>query len=506
MNAQLPLPPVDSGLRRLFFEDFELRLDSGELFRAGALVKLQPQPAKVLEILASRSGEVVSREEIRQLVWGDAFVDLDASLNFCVKEIRRALGDSATSPRFVETIPRRGYRFLLPVRTDEGAPEPPPPVLLPPDPPARKPWRWSGLGAAAGMAIGLLILLTFLLGSRLQPVPSPKERPKAKPSSETANEAYLRGIYLFEREKYDEAETSFGDVILLDPGFAPAYAKLAMAQLKRAQPPDPGVPETAVRRALELDPDLAEAHALLGQLLFQRHLDWSGAEREIRKALELDPENAKTYFTYSQYLQALGRHAEAIEAVKRARELDPAWMLSGSNYAWYLYLDGQYEEAIRQARDILKLHPPGSSSTPEQVTNGVLVCQDTILSSAWMLGDQETALTAAKAILEALGRPQEAARLRSLDEFWRGREQRIQEALRTMALDPYTTAKNAMVMGQRDRALSLLSRCAPKDILAFPFAAVEPLFDELHGDPRWTRILDDCLKLPADAPARHRTP
>ncbi|HJX26517.1 MAG TPA: winged helix-turn-helix domain-containing protein, partial [Thermoanaerobaculia bacterium] len=97
----------------LCFGDLELHLDSGELFRAGERVKLQPQPAKVLEVLASRSGEVVSREEIRRLVWGEeTFVDLDASLNFCIKQIRQALGDSALAPRFVETIPRRGYRFL----------------------------------------------------------------------------------------------------------------------------------------------------------------------------------------------------------------------------------------------------------------------------------------------------------------------------------------------------------------------------------------------------------
>lgn len=499
MNAQLALPPTASGLRRLLFADFELRLDSGELFQGGTPVKLQPQPAKVLEVLASRSGEVVGREEIRRLVWGDAFVDFDASLNFCVKEIRRALGDSATSPRFVETVPRRGYRFLMPVRTDEEAHEPPqaPPL------PAPKPRRWSGLGAA-GTAVGLLILLTFLLGSRLHPVPS-TDRPKTKPkpSSEPANEAWLRGVYLLERGEYGKAETSFEDVILLDPGFAPAYPKLARAQLKREVPQDPEVAEAIVRRALELDPGLADAHALLGELLFHR-LDWRGADREIQKALDLDPENAEAYLVRSFYLQALGHHDEAIAAVKRARDLEPASMLADSNYAWYLYLDRQYEEAIRHAKKTLELFPLSAQTMTKEAQEGVLICQDTILSSARMLGDRETALTAAKAILEALGHPQEAIQLRDLDEFWRGREQRIQEAQRTMAVDPYYPAKNAVVMGERDRALDLLSRCAPKGSLALPFAAVEPMFDDLHDDPRWPKVLDGCLKLPAGAPARHR--
>jgi Tfp pilus assembly protein PilF len=356
------------------------------------------------------------------------------------------------------------------------------------------------------MAVSLLVLLMVLLGIRLHPVSPPKDGPKMlpRPSSEAANEAWLRGIYHLEHEQYEEADASFGEVTLLDPAFAPAYVKLARAQLKREKPPDPGVTEAAVRHALELDPGQAEAHALLGQLLLYLHLDWSGAGREIRKALDLDPENAETYLVYSLYLQAQGWHAEAIAAVKRARDLDPASMLADSNYAWYLYLDHQYEEAIRHARNTLKLYPFDSKTMTREAQEGVLVCQDTILSSARMLGDRETAVTAAKAVLEALERPQEAARLRNLDEFWRGREQRIQEKLRIMTFDPYTQAKNAMAMEEPARALSLLGRCTPKGVMTFPFAAVEPAFDELHGDPRWPRILDDCLKLPANAPARKR--
>ena len=494
MNAQLLPPPVDSGLRRLLFEDFELRLDSGELFQGGAPVKLQPQPARVLEVLASRSGEVVSREEIRQLVWGDAFVDLDASLNFCVKEIRRALGDSATSPRFVETVPRRGYRFLMPVRTAEDSRERPLPAR--PALPARQ-W-WSRLGAAS-TAVGLLILLTFLLGSSVHPVPTPEARP------EKGGEDYLLGIHSLEHQEYEKAESSFEDVILLDPDFAPAYAKLALARLKRMEkPPDPEVTETAARRALELDPSLAEAHAALGQILFLRHLDWEGAGRELQKAVALGPRSADAHLFYSQYLEALGRHAEAMDAVKRARELDPASMLAGANYAWYFYLDGQYEEAVHQARKILKLYPTGAEMTSQAAKESVLICQDTILLSAWRLGDQETALAAAKEGLEVLRLPQQAAQLRDLKEFFRGREQRIHKTMQVTPVDPYYLARTALDLGERHRALDLLSRCAPKGGLAFPFAAVEPAFDELHGDPRWSKILDDCLKLPADAPARDR--
>src|SRR5213075_1581198 len=88
----------------------------------GDPIKLAPQPLKVLEILVRRSGEVVTRAEIREHVWcKDTFVDFEQGLNFCIRQIREALGDTAVAPRFIETLPRRGYRFLLPVERPAAA-------------------------------------------------------------------------------------------------------------------------------------------------------------------------------------------------------------------------------------------------------------------------------------------------------------------------------------------------------------------------------------------------
>jgi TolB-like protein len=87
----------------------------------GDLVKLPPQPFKVLTVLAQRSGEIVSRSDIREHVWRDeTFVDFDQGLNFCIRQIREALGDDAEAPRYIETLPRRGYRFLMPVESASG--------------------------------------------------------------------------------------------------------------------------------------------------------------------------------------------------------------------------------------------------------------------------------------------------------------------------------------------------------------------------------------------------
>jgi len=108
----------------LRFDVFELDTGSGELRKNGDRIKLPPQPFRVLELLVRRGGEVLTRAEIRERIWCDSFVDFEQGLNFCVRQIREALGDTADAPRYIETLPRRGYRFLLPVETPV-APEPP---------------------------------------------------------------------------------------------------------------------------------------------------------------------------------------------------------------------------------------------------------------------------------------------------------------------------------------------------------------------------------------------
>jgi DNA-binding winged helix-turn-helix (wHTH) protein/tetratricopeptide (TPR) repeat protein len=120
-----------SSPRVLRFAAFELNLATGELRRRGDLIKLPPQPFKVLELLTRRRGEVVTRVEIRDYVWsGNTFVDFEQGLNFCIRQIREALGDTADAPQFIETLPRRGYRFLMPVTEPEPSGPAPVPRLI----------------------------------------------------------------------------------------------------------------------------------------------------------------------------------------------------------------------------------------------------------------------------------------------------------------------------------------------------------------------------------------
>src|SRR5512146_2789037 len=103
-------------LRVLHFGVFDLDLTSGELCKYGTRIRLQEQPFQILAMLLERPGEVVTREELRQRLWpADTFVDFNHGLNNAVNRLREVLGDSAEVPKFIETIPRRGYRLIVPV-------------------------------------------------------------------------------------------------------------------------------------------------------------------------------------------------------------------------------------------------------------------------------------------------------------------------------------------------------------------------------------------------------
>jgi cholera toxin transcriptional activator len=120
------------------FGVFEIDLSAGELRKNGVKQRLQGQPFQVLTVLLERAGEVVTREELQQKLWpSDTFVDFDHSLNTAINKVREALGDSASSPRFVETLARRGYRFIAPVQTDAPAPKPEIPAPAAPTAPVR---------------------------------------------------------------------------------------------------------------------------------------------------------------------------------------------------------------------------------------------------------------------------------------------------------------------------------------------------------------------------------
>jgi DNA-binding winged helix-turn-helix (wHTH) protein len=162
MSSQPTAPRV------IRFGLFELDLSAGELRKQGRNIKLQDQPLQVLELLLSRAGEVITREELQQALWpADTFVEFDQGLNTAIKKIRLALGDSADNPRFIETLPRKGYRFIAPVGERETpAPIPAPAVRM-------RGWWWLASAGLVAVAAGCALWLLDRSGKARPAVPVP---------------------------------------------------------------------------------------------------------------------------------------------------------------------------------------------------------------------------------------------------------------------------------------------------------------------------------------------
>src|SRR5690348_4095746 len=158
--------------RKVRFGVFELNPQTGELCKSGLRIRLQEQPLRVLVTLLERPGELVTREELRKKLWpDDTFVDFDQGLGTAIRKLREALGDTADNPRFIETLPRRGFRFIAPVNGNRAAAEagPAAPSITSEPPATRRSARRSGL-----MVAGVLLsagVLAFLLRPSL---PSPR--------------------------------------------------------------------------------------------------------------------------------------------------------------------------------------------------------------------------------------------------------------------------------------------------------------------------------------------
>ncbi len=120
---------VNATHKLLRFGVFELNLDTEELHKSGRVLKLAPQPFRLLALLANHAGQIVTREKIKEQLWGEeTYVDFEQGMNHCIKQIRTVLADNADTPLYVETLPRRGYRFLAPV-VSKNVPAPAPQII-----------------------------------------------------------------------------------------------------------------------------------------------------------------------------------------------------------------------------------------------------------------------------------------------------------------------------------------------------------------------------------------
>jgi DNA-binding winged helix-turn-helix (wHTH) protein len=432
----------------LAFGPFELDTRSGELRRDGAVVRLAPQPYKALTLLAQRAGELVTRDELRLLLWGeDNFVDFAAGLNFCIAQLRQALGDPASDPTFIVAVPRRGYKFIAPVIAR-------PLIPLPASPAERvAPAGRRTAALAAAVAVGLLFA-GGLLGARLAP--------RAE-----AHAIDLAAMQRFERAFSDLAEASpvelqqrvrlFEEAIARDARFSRAFAGLGDAKLiigtyRAEHPPDAyAFAKAAAARALALDPGLGEAHAVFAAAVMYLDWDWPLAASHFERALDLAPRSPRVHQWFSRYLTATGSHARAIGHGQRAVELASGSPSARAALGMAEFYAGRFTDAIAHCGQALELMPAFEPA--------------------------RFCLTAAR--LESS--PSQAAWQARLDEL-----QRVPESERVSRA---ASVASALVhVGNHDGALQWLERAANHHGDAVLFAFVHPGLRPLHGHPRFVRL------------------
>ncbi len=359
------------------FGEFELDAERGILRQGGTVLKLQAQPLRVLQYLLAHAPALVSREALGQFVWGErgVHVELDGNLSYCVRQIRLVLGDSATEPVYIETLPRQGYRFIGDVRCvpesvetggEAAVPEAELPVVVVPG----RTWgqgTWGQRLVAAGAGLVLLLGLGLWTVHRLRRVEA--RRPAVAGTAGTrhaanaaAEDAYQRGLYFYDKRDALRSATYFRKTIDADPSFEPAYVGMAnaleseytldVAPLEAAVPQGIAFGEQAVR----LDPMDGEAHIALGSL---ETLAWNlpQAEAHLSRGLELSPHSSLGEMKYSVYLD-LTRHPEqAIAHMRRGLQLDPVSFLMNRHLGTVLYFGRHYDEALAQLELAKEMEP-----------------------------------------------------------------------------------------------------------------------------------------------------
>jgi tetratricopeptide (TPR) repeat protein len=433
----------------------------------------------VLVYLAERAGEVVAKEELVERAWEGRYVTDDV-LTVTIYALRKALGDSARRPRYVETVSRRGYRWIAPV--EAAAPESLP---VPPVAPAEalRPRRSVGRGVAAAAVVVLALfaagaswVLRFPLRSRHVPTAD-------------AYEAYVKGRYFLDQRSLEglkQAREQFARAVALDPqgpaaqaGMADTYS--AMADFGVASPAEMRPQAmTSARRALILDPQSAEGYAALGRAQFLFDWNFAAAERSLARSLSLNADYMPAYQSLAWLQSARGRYAEAIAAARRALQLDPVNTARYTELAWVLALGGRYDDALREVDRALQLDPRSF---------------EIHLMQGWThetAGQPDAAFAAYQEALRLRGVPEEM--LRQIEATYRadglpGYYRRwLDRRGGEMPMSDTWRAQLYVRAGQLNRAIDSIEHAYQKREGALAWVNVEPSFRVLRSNARFRQI------------------
>jgi len=488
------------------FGQFRLDLAEKALSKDGKFVALTPKAFDTLLILIEKGGRLVEKEELMKRLWPDTFVE-ENSLSQNIYLVRKALGEEFQGSRYIETVPKRGYRFTAPVRqvsagdmtngtpilvAENEAPAEPHALaspLLAPFPLPRRISRTLFLALAPALTL-LAIWLVWI---------APRRSVVGFTENPEAYQAYARGLFFWNKRTEDGLSRSIGyfnEAIAKDPRYALAWAGLADAYAVTGYLRYKFMPandayrkaEEAATRALEIDRTMAEAYTALSVVRAYRDSDLPGAEKEIKKAVALKENSATAHQRYSIYLRDQGRLSEALIEIQRAHQLDPLSLTIGSNLAYIHYLRRDYDQAANCAQRVLETEPDYFQSL---IALGPTLQQQRKYQEAIALLEKVRDQQKGKAgvyynALEALGHAYAVAGQRAAAE-------RIIAELKACPEDrDDTTYRQALIragLGQLDKAFALLEANSDSWTLPPVGLMLDPRFDNLRADPRYEALM-----------------
>ena len=307
-----------------------------------------------------------------------------------------------------------------------------------------------------------------------------------------AYQLYLKGRYYWNkrtRDGYKKATEQFEQAIEKDPSYALAYAGIAdcynvLSSYGIASPRE-SIPkgEAAARRALEIDGDLAEAHTSLAYVKYQYEWDWVGGESEFRRALELNPNYSTAHQWYALELAGMGRMTDALREINRAQELDPLSLIANVNAGWIFYHARQYDRALEQIRKSLDMDPTfarGHWAISEPLEQQQKYQQATTeLEKARQIDETPIMLALLGHLYAVTGKTSDARRIVT----------QLNALSKQAYLDPYFLAEIHTALGDRDQAFQELEKAYEQRSSWLVWLKVEPKFDNLRDDARYTSLL-----------------